>query len=164
MLFRNENSVLGPATQINESGTLASNSTLLSNNFKPVSREFVTVTQLAAASLASDWIYTAPWACQVVAVRANFTVTSTSGTLQIVRVTADAVAPATAANGTTVVAQLSSAMSLSGTANTRVNGAISTAAGNPTILAAGDQLAYQLAGTLTGLVGMTFQVEIAQLG
>ncbi len=165
MLFRNENPNLGPSTQINELGTLGTNSTLVSNNFKPTSREFVTVTQLAAASLASDWIYQAPWACQIIAVRANFTVTSTSGTLNIVKVTADAIAPATADNSTTVRNIVSAPLSLSGTANTRVNGVMNSAAsGLPTFLNAGDQLAYQLAGTLTGLVGLTFQVEYTQIG
>lgn len=164
MLFRNENPVLGPLTQENESGTLGTNSTLISNNFKPTSREFAQVQGLAAASLASDWVWIAPWACQVVAVRCNFTVTSTSGTLNIVKVSADAIAPGTADNGTTVRNIVSAPLSLSGAANTRVNGVISAAAGNPSVLAAGDQLAYQLAGTLTGLVGLTFQVELAQIG
>src|SRR5882724_855366 len=100
MLFRNENPVLGPLTQENESGTLGTNSTLISNNFKPTSREFAQVSNLAAASLANEWLWVAPWACQIVAVRCNFTVTSTSGTLNIVKVTADAIAPSTADNGT----------------------------------------------------------------
>ncbi len=164
MIFRNEQLPLGAQSTINEFGTLASNTTLVNNNFKPTSREFVTVTQLAAASLANEWIYQAPWACQVVAVRCNFTVTSTSGTLNIVKITGDTVAPSTADNAGTVRNIVSSPLSLSGVANTRVNGVMNTAAGNPTFLAAGDQLAYQLAGTLTGLVGLTFQVELAQIG
>ena len=129
MLFRNENPVLGPSTQENELGTLATNSTLVSNNFKPTSREFVTVTQLTAASLANEWIYIAPWACQVVAVRANFTVTSTSGTLNIVKISGDTIAPSTADNAGTVRNIVSAPLSLSGTANTRINGAMNTAAG-----------------------------------
>jgi hypothetical protein len=164
MIFRNEQLPLGAQSTINEFGTLGTNTTLVSSNFKPTSRELVTVTQLAAASLANEWIYIAPWQCQVVAVRCNFTVTSTSGTLNIVKVTADAIAPSTADNGTTVRNIVTSPLSLSGTANTRVNGVISSAAGNPSVLNAGDMLAYQLAGTLTGLAGMTFQVELAQIG
>src|SRR6266550_5206243 len=117
-LFRDESPALGASTTEKElSGYGAGNP--VANYYKPTTREFIQVTGLAAAALAADWIWQAPWACQVIGVKANFTVTSTSGTLQIVRVTADAVAPATAANGTTVVAQLSSALSLSGTANTR---------------------------------------------
>jgi len=164
MLFKGEFPVLGPTSQIQENGTLASNTTLVLNSFKPTSREFVTVTQLAAASLANEWIYTAPWACQVVAVRCNFTVTSTSGTLNIIKITGDTIAPSTADNAGTVRNIVNAPLSLSGVANTRVNGVMNTASGNPTVLSAGDQLAYQLAGTLTGLVGLTFQVELAQIG
>ena len=163
MLFRNENPVLGPLTQENESGTLGTNSTLLSNNFKPMSREFLTSIMPTAASHATGWLFIAPWKCQVIAVKENHTTASTSGTLDVVKIQADAVAPATA-NGGTIISMLTAPLSTAGAANTRNNGTISVAAGNPTVLNAGDQLAIVSGGTATNYVGGVLQVEVVQLG
>lgn len=164
MLFRNENPVLGPFTQINEQGTLATNSTLVSNNFKPSSREILSVPLIVAAAASSQYIFQAPWQCQVVGVRLNWTVQSTGASnLSVERITADAVAPA-AANGTTIILLTAAAASLQGTANTRQNLALSTAAGNPLVLNAGDQIAIFESAATTGLAGAYVQVELAQIG
>ncbi len=166
MLFRNENSVLGPSSQINEFGTLSTNSTLVSNNFKPVSREMLEIqfsaTINAGANL-SGYVYLAPWACQVVGVRYNCTVAAGAGVLSIEKINADSVAPA-AANGTTIVLLTAATMTLSGfTANTRQNPALSTASG-ALLLNAGDQIAFFLSAVPTSLVGGNVQVELVQLG
>jgi hypothetical protein len=163
MLFRNENPVLGPSTQVNEQGTLASNSTLVSNNFKPGTREIFSI-PLAAASALTAYLFQAPWACQVVAIRYNCTTAAAAGVLSVERIIGDAVAPA-AANGTTIILLSAATATLSGfAANTRQNLALSVAAGNPLVLNAGDQIAYFLSTAPTSLVGGVLQIEVAQIG
>ncbi|SRR6266576_6002797 len=162
MLFRNENPVLGPLTQINELGTLASNSTLLSNNFKPTSREVISF-PIPASAVTTQWLWQAPWQCQVVAIRVNWAVQSTGASnLSVEKIATDTVAPA-ASNGTTIVLLSNAVISMQGTANTRQNIALSTASGALN-LNAGDQIAVFASATLAGLVGAILQVEIAQLG
>lgn len=162
MLFRNENTVLGPTSQINEFGTLASNSTLVSNNFKPTSREVLSF-PIPASAVLTQWVYQAPWQCQVVAVRINWAVQSTGASnLSVEKIATDTVAPA-ASNGTTIVLLTNAVISMQGTANTRQNIALSTASGALT-LNAGDQIALFASATLVGLVGANLQIEIAQLG
>jgi len=73
-------------------------------------------------------------------------------------------APSTAPNGTTVVDQLSASISLTGAANTTFAGTLSAAAGSPNVLNAGDALAFNFSGTLTGLANLLIQIEIAQIG
>src|SRR6266850_7032194 len=163
MLCRNENPVLGPLTQVNESGTLSTNSTLVSSNFKPTSREFISFPVPASAAL-SQYLWQAPWSCQVVGIRLNWVVQSTGASnLSVLRVTADAVAPG-AANGTTLILLQNAVTSMQGTANTRQNIALSVAAGNPLILNPGDQVAVFASATLVGLSGANLQIEIAQIG
>jgi len=72
-------------------------------------------------------------------------------------------APA-AANGTTIILLTSAVTSLQGTANTRQNLALSTAAGNPLVLNAGDQIAFFWSAATTGLAGCNVQIELSQLG
>jgi|SRR6267378_251835 len=164
MIFRNEQLPLGAQTTINEQGTLASNTTLVNNNFKPSSREILSVPLIVAAGASSQYIFQAPWQCQVVAIRLNFTVQSTGASnLSVERITADAVAPG-AANGTTIILLTSAVASLQGTANTRQNLALSTAAGLPLVLNAGDQIAIFESAATTGLAGAYVQVELAQIG
>src|SRR6266566_9169552 len=164
MIFRNEQLPLGAQSTINEFGTLASNTTLVNNNFKPTSREILSVPLIVAAAASSQYVFQAPWTCQVVGIRVNWTVQSTgAANLSVLRVTADAVAPA-AANGTTLILLSNAVVSLQGTANSRQNIALSAAAGNPLVLNPGDQIAIFESAATTGLAGAYVQVEIAQIG
>lgn len=163
-LFRNESPNLGPATTVQETANIStSNTTTAQNNYKPTTREIVDITMQSNTQHITQWFYVAPWKCQVIAVRENHTVASSSGTLDVVKIMADGVAPATA-NGTTIISMLTGAMSTAGTANTRQNLALTTATGNPTILNPGDQLALIAAGSNTSYAGGIVQVEIQQLG
>lgn len=164
MLFRNENPVLGPLTQVNEQGTLQSNATLVNNNFKPTSRHIIDVPLVAVAGVNSQWVFQAPWQCQVVALRFNGTVVGAASNLSIERITADGIAPA-AANGTTIILLTAAVFALNTfTPNTRVNIALSVAAGNPTVLNAGDQIAFFVSASDAGLLGANVQIELAQIG
>lgn len=87
---------------------------------------------------------------QVVAATVTFSTTSSSGTIQV-NVDSSTNAPGA---GT---AQLSSAMSLAGTANTPVNG---TVIASPTSIAAGSRISYTTGGTLTGLAGCVLTVVL----
>lgn len=161
-LFRDENPVLGPSTQVKElSGYGAGNPVV--NYFKPCTREIIDFTMSSAAQHTTGWVFQAPWKCQVVGIHENHTVASTSGTLDIVKIQADGVAPA-AANGTTIISQLTAPMSTAGAANTRQNLALSTASGSPLVLNAGDQLAVVSGGTNTNYAGGSVQIEVSQIG
>lgn len=163
-LFRNENPNLGPLTTVNEVAlSNVSNTTTVSNNFKPSTREIISV-PLAAASATSAYVYQAPWQCQVVGIHFNATTAASAGVLSVERIIGDSVAPA-AANGTTIILLTAATATLSGfTANTRQNLALSVAAGSPLILNAGDQIAYFLSTAATALVGGNLQIELAQIG
>jgi len=167
MLFRNENPNLGPSTQIQElSGYTGAGAgyTIATNNYKPGSREIIDYQLIAAGATGGQWVYQAPFACQVIGAHINWTVQSTGASnLSIERITADALAPA-AANGTTIILLTSAVTSLQGTANTRQNLALSTAAGNPLVLNAGDQIAFFWSAATTGLAGCNVQIELSQLG
>jgi hypothetical protein len=90
---------------------------------------------------------------QVAAVAAIFGTTSTSGTLQV-----------EVATGTQAIAsgtnQLTGTMSLSGTANTIVNGTIIAA---PTVISAGGRVNLIFAGTVTGLANAAINVVLQRL-
>lgn len=162
MIFRNENPSLGPSTTVQElSGFGAGNP--VANNYKPATRHIVNVPALVAAST-SQFVFIAPWACQVLSVKATFSTASSSGTLQLVKVAQSAlpVAPGTADNGTTILDQCTGTLSLAGTANTTVAGTLKGGATN--VMAAGDQLSIRLGGTLTSLANCLVQVELAQIG
>ncbi len=167
MLFRNENPNLGPSTQIQElSGYTGAGAgyTIALNNYKPNSREIIDYQLIAAGATGGQWVYQAPFSCQVIGLHINWTVQSTSpSNLSIERITADALAPA-AANGTTIILLTSAVTSLQGTANTRQNLALSVAAGNPLVLNPGDQIAFFWSAATTGLAGCNIQVELAQIG
>jgi hypothetical protein len=172
-LFRNENPNLGPLTTVAELSGFGSGQPIL-QNFKPGTREIIEIVQSAAFVTATgQYIFIAPWQCQVVAARITFGTAGTGSPVLNLNKIPQAglpLAPSTAANGTTVIALLSAAFSLSSTANTTTsatsaNGGLSTAAGSPLILQAGDQLAYQISGTVTSSSSGTYlQVEIAQIG
>lgn len=90
---------------------------------------------------------------QVAGVTANFGVTSTSGTLQV-----------EVATGTQAVAsgtnQLTGTMSLSGTANTPVNG---TVIASPTTIVAGARVNLIFAGTVTNLANACITVALKRI-
>lgn len=163
-LFSRENPVLGPGTTLVEQANVNTSVTSTTvSAFKPTTREIIDVTMQAAGQHITQWIYQAPWKCQVVAVHENHTVASASGTLDVVRIQADSVAPTTA-NGTTIISMLTTPMSTAGSANTRQNLALSAASGSPLILNPGDQLALVAGGSNTSYAGGIVQIEISQLG
>jgi hypothetical protein len=160
-LFRDENPALGPTTSVKElSGYGAGNPVV--NYFKPGTREILDI-PLAPAGVITQWVYQAPFSCQVVGIRINWTVQSTgAANLSVERITADALAPQ-AANGTTVILLTSAVVSLQGAANTRQNLVLSTASGSPLILNAGDQIGLFSSASAAGLVA-NLQIELAQIG
>lgn len=85
---------------------------------------------------------------QVAGASVTFSTTSSSGTITV-NVDSGTNAPGA---GT---AQLTGTMSLSGTANTPVNG---TVISSPTNITAGSRISYTTAGTLTGLAGCVLTV------
>jgi hypothetical protein len=165
-LFRNEGPNLGPATTVFELSGYGSGNPV-QNNYKPTTREIIEVPFNAiinAGSNLTGYIYQAPWSCQVIGIHYNCTTAAGAGVLSLERIIGDSVAPA-AANGTTIILLTASTMTLSGlAANTRQNLALSTAAGSPLVLNAGDQIAYFLSTVPTSLVGGNVQIELAQLG
>jgi hypothetical protein len=161
-LFRDENPALGPLTQVKELSGYGTGTPVV-NYFKPGTREMIAV-PLSATSNLTQYIFQAPWACQVVGVHFNCTTAAGAGVLSVERIIGDGVAPA-AANGTTIILLTAATMTLSGfLANTRQNVALSTAAGSPLVLNAGDQIALFLSAAPTSLAGAYVQVEIAQIG
>jgi len=161
-LFRNENPNLGPQTTLQELSGYGSGNPI-AQNFKPGTREVISI-PIAAASALTQYIFQAPWTCQIVGIRYNCTTAAGAGVLSVERIIGDSVAPA-AANGTTIILLTASTATLSGfAANTRQNFALSVAAGSPLVLSAGDQIAYFLSAAPTSLVGGVIQIEIAQIG
>ena len=165
-LFRDEGPALGAGTLLKEvSGFGAGNP--VTNYFKPQTREYVTQFPLTATSATSGWLFVAPFKCQVLSAKVVYTTAGgAAAAVQVVNIpqAKQPLVPSTAADGTNAIAQLSSAIALTGAANTVFAGTLSAAAGSPNVINAGDMLAYQLSGTLTGLAGGYLQVEISQLG
>lgn len=125
------------------------------NNTEPI---FVTTPTLAAASsTAATTFFIAPVACVVTGVNYIYDVISTSGTLQLFKDTGVIAAGAGVSilTGGTALAVGSGGVA----ARTVTAAALNATAGNIT-LAAGDRLSYQLAGTLTSLVGLVATVAL----
>jgi hypothetical protein len=103
--------------------------------------EFIHVQLLA--TVVTQPVFIADTTYQVTGAKCDPSIASTSGTFQV-----------TVESGTTApgsgTAQLTGAVSLSGTANTVVSG---TLAASPTTLNAGDRISAVFGGVLTGLVG-----------
>src|SRR5271156_2022363 len=159
--FRDESPALGRLTTVAEiSGYAGSNYPAggepLQNYYKPTTREVLDVqfsVLLNPSTNLTGYVYQAPWQCQVVGIHYNCTTAAGAGVLSIERIIGDSVVPA-AANGTTIILLTASTATLSGfAANTRQNLALSTAAGSPLVLNAGDQIAYFLSTSPTALVG-----------
>lgn len=161
-LFRDESPALGPLTTEKElSGYGAGNPVV--SYFKPTTREFVAI-NLQASSALTQYLFQAPWTCQVIGIHYNCTTAAAAGVLSVERIIGDTVPPA-AANGTTIILLTATTATLSGfAANTRQNIALSAAAGSPLILNPGDQIAYFLSAAPTSLVGGNLQIELAQIG
>lgn len=113
--------------------------------------------QLAAASYAvSHTIFVndnSGSTYKIVGVTATFGTTSTSGTLQV------EVATGTQAVGAGTN-QLTGAISLSGTANTPVNGVVIA---SPTTITAGSRVNLIFAGTVTGLLNASISVALQRI-
>lgn len=111
---------------------------------------------ILTASSASQPLFTVPsdgctW--QICAVSTRFTTASSSGTLQV-EIAGAGIAVGSGTN------QLSSTISLAGTANTTVNG---TVIASPTTVAAGSSVNLVLAGTLTSLAGCLVTVVLQRI-
>jgi len=144
-LFSSEYPVLGNATVVNDN-TLG--------QVKPLTEQIITVSGLVAASTSLD-VLVAQYPIQVSGVSVTFGTASSSGTADLVKMT-----------GTTAVASgtstLTGTMSLAGTANTPVNGTLSSTVANLQ-LAKGDRLGVKLGGTLTSLVNCNVTIRFIKL-
>jgi hypothetical protein len=96
------------------------------------------------AATTSQWVTIAPCPLELIDVKATWTTGSTSGTVKVVK----------AASGTAIGSgtDMSATATLAGTANTPTTGAASSTVANR-IAAAGDQIGFVFAGTMTNLVG-----------
>lgn len=122
----------------------------------PTLYEFLTAPTIISSSSASFTLFLNPNVSQtfkVAGASVVFGTASTSGTMQV------EVATGTQAIGAGTV-QLTGTMSLSGTANTTVNG---TVIGSPTTIAAGNRVNVILAGTLTSLANCMVTVALQRL-
>lgn len=115
-------------------------------------REVITWRSPGVPSPTAQAIFTANRKVEVVSAVARFGVTSTSGTLNLLKASS-----ATAISSGTAV--LASTMSLSGTADTNVTGTLATAIADR-VLTSGQTLGCNFAGTLTGLSGFVVTVVL----
>lgn len=168
-LFKDENPVLGPLTSVKElSGFGAGNPVV--NYYKPQTREIVAFVQASATIPATQYIYVAPFACQVINVKVTLSALSTSGTLAVTRVPQASLplAPTTAVGTSGVLNVLGVATVNIGSGGITANNfnvpGLNTGSGAPLVLAAGDAIAVQFGGTLTSLTGLLVQIEIVQIG
>lgn len=161
-LFKDESPALGATTTVKElSGTGAGSPVV--NYFKPTTREILSASLIAAGAANSQWVFQAPWNCQIVGIKFNGTVVGAASNLSIEKITADAVAPA-ASNGTTIVLLTAAVFALNSfTPNTFVAPALSAVSGALN-LNAGDRIALFVSAASTGLLGAVVQIEIAQIG
>jgi len=144
-LFSSENPVLGNTTVVNDN-TLG--------QVKPLTEQIITVSGLVAASTSLD-VLVAQYPIQISGVSVTFGTASSSGTADLVKMT-----------GTTAVGSgtstLTGTMSLAGTANTPVNGTLSSTVANLQ-LAKGDRLGVKLGGTLTSLANCNVTIRFIKL-
>lgn len=153
--FRDADSVLGPnATVEIPQGAAAP------TQVKLQLLEVVSFNAVAAPAAGSISLFVAPSAAlygsySLVGVSATFSTASTSGTLDVKKDLNVTQAPGA---GTSL---LTGTMSLSGTANTTVNGTLIT---NPATLqlAAGDRLSVTFGGTLTNLANLCINLYVVR--
>lgn len=131
-------------------GGAAAGQNVLLPSFVTLTQTFLSATSVSRTVIAIDNV---SGSFVLAGVSAVFTTASSSGTLQV-----------ESASGTTALgsgtSQLSSALSLSGTANTTVNGVLIA---SPTVLNAGDRLGIILAGTLTSLAGCCVTITLKRV-
>jgi len=108
---------------------------------------------IATASIVSRDIFVSDGYYRVRAARLSFSVTSTSGTLQVETLLSGE-------NAGAGVDQLTGTMDLSGTADTPVLGVVIA---EPTLISPGDRVGIVLAGTLTGLINCLLTVYVERL-
>ena len=108
----------------------------------------------AVAATASQWVMTAPVALELVSLRATWTTGSTSGTVKVVK----------AASGTAIGSgtDMSGTATLAGTANTPVSGTPSSTVASRQA-AAGNQIGFVFAGTMTNLAGGVVTATFRQI-
>jgi hypothetical protein len=110
----------------------------------------------ATATQAIDQlVWVAPYACELVAVNANFGTTSTSGTVMLEKCPVGTAA----GSGTDLLA---STMSIAGTAGTTVAGSLGTTRSDR-VFAATDRLAIDFGGTVTNLVNLHVNISLKKL-
>lgn len=148
------NLITGVASPTGNTGVLSATSGGLVSKFEPLSDN---QNQVAAATYAvSHTIFVndnVSGTFRIAGVTATFGTASTSGTLQV-----------EVATGTQAIAsgtnQLTGTISLSGTANTPVNGTIIA---SPTTIAAGSRINLIFAGTVTNLANTSVTVTLQRL-
>lgn len=161
--FLAESPVLGPGFLLQELSGYGT-ATPIAAAYKPGSRVIIsaTISAVQHTAVQTAWIYEAPWACKVLAVRFNCTVISsdtTPPTLDVLKATADSVDPA---SGTSILAATLNLHTI--VANTRQELAL-TATKSVLLLNAGDQLGFSIGGhAATALAGGGLQIELAQIG
>lgn len=110
---------------------------------------FSVTTDLMAASV-DKWVWVAPQACILTSISEVHSVVGGSSAAVRFRKITDTSAPGASASGT--VKELAASIDLTATINTVVNPTLTATAADIT-LAAGDKVAADFSGTLTGLVG-----------
>jgi len=119
-------------------------------------RDFLIVRQIPNATDATDQIaFIAPFDCKLVAVEARWQTASSSGTLAI-----EKVPDGTAVGSGTDL--LTATMDLSATADTKITGAISRAAG-VNYIRKGQGVSFDFGGTVTNLVDLLVTLTFRQL-
>jgi len=133
-----------------EAATSAATRCKVRLNAKP--SNFTITTELLAASV-DKWVYVANQPCKVVAIREVHSVVGGSGAVVTPRkVTAAGTAAPGDAAGATVIELTAAAIGLETTINVSQTAGLSATAAD-LLLAVGDKIGLNFAGTLTGLVG-----------
>ena len=118
----------------------------------PRKSNYFTVQVQMIATAVDIYAWYAPRRCKLMGIKeVHSVVGGASAAVRPRKITADATAPGAAAGAT--VLELSAAIDLTTTANTEQTPAVTTT-GDRHIFAAGERLALDFSGTLTGLVGM----------
>jgi hypothetical protein len=161
-LFRNENPNLGPLTTINEVGLSgASNTSAVASDFKPTTREILTVTFEATDT--NGWVFVSPWNCKVVGVRFVCTVVANSTqTVQLYKMPVASQPAAPSGTGSKVLTAAATPVGSGATANVVAFSGLTTTAAD-LLLAPGDLIGYNFSGAPTSLVGGQLQIEVQQI-
>lgn len=150
---------LGGTTSTNGSWTIATGKTLTVTDADALTVGGIIVpqhnqisTELLAASV-DKWIFVAPWACKVTAIKeVHSVVGSTNAAVSARKVTSASTEAPGATASSTCKELTTAAVDLTATINVVQTPTLSATAGDYT-LAAGDKIGLDFSGTLTGLVG-----------